>query len=199
MTPHALAMTSNVRLLDWVGEVARLTRASEVAWCEGSSVERRQMVDAAASAGVLLCESKRPSYVHELSRARVRGMETMKFVCTPTRAEAGSSNHWMAPRAARSRMESLLAGSLKSSTLYVVPHILPEPHPTPGKVSIELTNSLHGILSMGVASQMGKAALELLGDHRSFRRGFHATLSSAPRRLLVCHFLEDDMVWSVRW
>lgn len=66
-----------------------------------------------------------PLYAHETSNASAAGVETMKLVCTPTRAEAGPSNNWMAPRAARLKLELLLAGSLRSSTLYVVPHVRP--------------------------------------------------------------------------
>ena len=96
-----------------------------------------KIVDAAATAGVLLCESRRPLYAHETSNASAAGVETMKLVCTPTRAEAGPSNNWMAPRAARLKLEHLLAGSLRSSTLYVVPHVRPGSDTAPAKISIE--------------------------------------------------------------
>ncbi|HEY6727759.1 MAG TPA: hypothetical protein VI197_27180 [Polyangiaceae bacterium] len=198
MTPHALTLTCNAALLGWVGEIARLTRAREVAWCDGSAAERRQIVASAAMAGALLSESKRPSHVRRgLPLASAQGLDRLTFVCTPTRAESGSGSHWMAPSVAYRKLERLLRDSLGTGTLYVVPDVVDDPAFPQGRVLIELTNSYHGILSMGVSGRMGREALDVLGESNAFSRGLHVCLSHAAQHLLVCHFPEDDATWSV--
>jgi len=198
VTPHALTVTSNAALLGWVGRIARLTRAAEVAWCDGSAAERRQMVASAAMMGALLSESKRPSHVRRgLPLASAQGLDRLTLVCTPTRAESGSANNWMEPRVAYRKLERLLRDSLDASTLYVVPDVVDDPAFQQGRVLVELTNSCHGILSMGVSGRMGREALHLLGESSAFSRGLHICLSNAPKHLLVCHFPQDDATWSV--
>jgi phosphoenolpyruvate carboxykinase (GTP) len=44
---------------------------------------------------------------------------------------------------------------------------------------------------------MGRAALALLGDSEDFNRGLHSTLDLNPERRLICHFPQDNTVWSV--
>ena len=44
---------------------------------------------------------------------------------------------------------------------------------------------------------MGAAALELLGDSDDFNRGLHCTLDLNPERRFICHFPQDNTIWSV--
>ena len=198
MTPHALTVTRNAALLGWVGGIARLTQAAEVLWCDGSAAERGEMVVSAAMAGALFSESRRPAHVRNgFPMTSPRGFEQHTFVCTPARAEAGPTSSWMEPRLAYRKLEKLVRGSLRAATLYVVPHLVENLALRQGTVVVELTNSYHGILSMGVSGRMGKAALDALGESNVFSRGFHVCLSTEPKRLLVCHFPQDDATWSV--
>jgi phosphoenolpyruvate carboxykinase (GTP) len=44
---------------------------------------------------------------------------------------------------------------------------------------------------------MGKPALDLLGDSNDFSRGVHSMLDINPERRFICHFPEDNTIWSV--
>jgi phosphoenolpyruvate carboxykinase (GTP) len=50
---------------------------------------------------------------------------------------------------------------------------------------------------MRIMTRMGRAALDLLGESGDFNRGVHCTLDLNPRRRLICHFPQDNTVWSV--
>jgi phosphoenolpyruvate carboxykinase (GTP) len=103
----------------------------------------------------------------------------------------------MAPSVAYRKLEKLVRGSLSAGALYVVPHVVENLARRQGRVVVELTNSYHGILSIGGGGRIGKEALDALGESSAFSRGFHVCLSSAPKQLLVCYFPQDDATWSV--
>jgi phosphoenolpyruvate carboxykinase (GTP) len=44
---------------------------------------------------------------------------------------------------------------------------------------------------------MGKVALDMLGASNDFNRGLHSTLDCNPERRYICHFPEDNTIWSV--
>jgi phosphoenolpyruvate carboxykinase (GTP) len=45
-------------------------------------------------------------------------------------------------------------------------------------------------------TRMGTVALEMLGASEDFNRGLHSTLDLDPQRKLICHFPEDNTIWS---
>ena len=45
-------------------------------------------------------------------------------------------------------------------------------------------------------ARMGTVALEMLGASDDFNRGLHSTLDLDPKRRLICHFPEDNTIWS---
>jgi len=152
-------MTRNAVLLGWVGEIARLTQAAELLWCDGSTSERSEMVVSAALAGALFSGSSRPAHVRQkFPMTSPRGFEQHTFVCTPSRAEAAPMSSWMPPSVAYRKLEKLVRGSLRAGTLYVVPHVVENLALGQGRVVVELTNSYSGILSMRGSGPMGKEA-----------------------------------------
>jgi phosphoenolpyruvate carboxykinase (GTP) len=50
---------------------------------------------------------------------------------------------------------------------------------------------------MRIMTRMGRAALEMLGDSNDFNRGLHSTLDLDPEKRFICHFPEDNTIWSV--
>jgi phosphoenolpyruvate carboxykinase (GTP) len=65
------------------------------------------------------------------------------------------------------------------------------------KIGVEITDSIYVVLNMGIMTRMGKVALELLGDSSDFNRGLHSMLDVNPERRFICHFPDDNTVWSV--
>ena len=64
------------------------------------------------------------------------------------------------------------------------------------KVGIEITDSVYVVLNMRIMTRMGKAALDMLGDSNDFNRGLHCTGDLNPERRYICHFPEDNTIWS---
>jgi len=190
----------NRALAEWVAEAARRTQPDEIVWCDGSIAERQRLTAQAEAAGILirLNQQKRPGcYLHRSNPNDVARTEEVTFVCTPTKDEAGITNNWMAPEEAYGKLGALLNGSMRGRTMYVIPYIMGPADSPFAKVGVEITDSIYVALSMGIMTRMGRRALELLGDSEHFNRGLHCTLDLDPERRFICHFPQDNTIWSV--
>jgi len=191
--------TSSAALRRWVDECVTLTCPDSVVWCDGSPGERQRLTAEAVDAGVLIAlnQSKRPgSYLHRSNPNDVARTEQLTMVCTPTPQEAGPTNNWTAPDETYARMRGWLGGSMRGRTMYVVPYVMGPLGSPFSKVGVELTDSIYVALSMGTMTRMGSVALDMLGDSDDFNRGLHGTLDVNPERRLICHFPQDNTIWS---
>jgi len=179
--------------------MAWFTKADRVVWCDGSELERQRLTELAVATGALipLNQNKRPGcYLHRSNPNDVARAEDLTFICTPSKDEAGPTNNWMAPGEAYRKLGRWLEGSMRGRTMYVVPYVLGPIGSPFAKVGVELTDSLYVVLNMRIMTRMGRAALDLLGESGDFNRGLHCTLDLDPRRRLICHFPQDNAVWS---
>jgi phosphoenolpyruvate carboxykinase (GTP) len=190
----------NPSLKSWVAEVAQLTKPERIVWCDGSDEEWMRLTDEALLAGVFtpLDSDKWPGcYLYRSDPNDVARVEQLTFICTPTRAEAGPTNNWMAPGDAYRKLGGLFDGAMKGRTMYVVPYVM-GPLASPfSKVGVEVTDSIYVVLSMRVMTRMGRPALRVLGTSNDFSRGLHSTLDCNPERRFICHFPQDNTIWSV--
>ncbi len=190
----------NDALLKWVEETAAMTKPDRVVWCDGSEDERRALTDQAVEAGVLipLNQQKRPGcYLHRSNPNDVARVEHLTFICTPTKEEAGPTNNWMAPDEAYKKVGALFDGSMKGRTMYVIPYVMGPLGSPLSKIGVEITDSVYVVLNMRIMTRMGAAALEMLGASNDFNRGVHSTLDVNPERRFICHFPQDNTIWSV--
>jgi phosphoenolpyruvate carboxykinase (GTP) len=193
-------LTKNKALIEWVGEMAQKCQPDHVVWCDGSEAEKQRLTDAAVAAGILipLNQKKRPGcYLHRSNPNDVARVEHLTFICTPTKEEAGATNHWMAPEEAYAKVGKLFEGAMRGRTMYVVPYVMGPLGSPFSKVGIELTDSIYVVLSMRIMTRMGKRALDMLGGSNDFNRGLHSTLDVDPDRRFICHFPEDNTIWSI--
>jgi phosphoenolpyruvate carboxykinase (GTP) len=191
--------TRNTALLRWVDEAARLTKPDRVVWCDGSEAEERRLIEQSVREHVLfpLNQEKWPScYLHRSHPNDVARVEHLTFICTRTREEAGPFNHWMAPKDAYALLTKHFDGSMKGRTMYVVPYVMGPLGSPFSKVGIELTDSAYVVLNMGIMTRMGTAALDMLDGSEDFNRGLHSTGDLNPERRWICHFPEDNTIWS---
>src|SRR5208337_2909562 len=65
------------------------------------------------------------------------------------------------------------------------------------KVGIELTDSIYVVLNMGIMTKMGDIALKILGDSPNFVKGLHSKADLNPERRYICHFPQDNTIWSI--
>jgi len=192
--------TNSRALREWVAEIARLTSPDKIVWCDGSEEERNRLTALAVQSGTLipLSERKKPrSFLHRSNANDVARTEQLTFICTPTRAEAGPTNNWAAPDETYAKLRGWLKDSMRGRTMYVVPYVMGPLSSPFAKVGVELTDSVYVVLNMKIMTRMGAGALQMLGDRDDFCRGVHCTLDVNPDRRLICHFPQDNAIWSV--
>jgi phosphoenolpyruvate carboxykinase (GTP) len=200
-TDHAgKPLTKNHHLMQWVEQTAQLTKPDQVVWCDGSEEERHRLTEEAVAKGILipLDQHKHPSsYLHRSNPNDVARVEQLTFICTPTREEAGPTNNWMPPGEAYKKLGALFDGSMKGRTMYVVPYVMGPVGSHHSKIGVELTDSIYVVLNMRIMTRMGRPALHMLHDSNDFNRGLHSTLDIDPERRFICHFPQDNTIWSV--
>jgi phosphoenolpyruvate carboxykinase (GTP) len=200
-TDHAgKPLTKNKHLLQWVEQTAQLTKPDQVVWCDGSEEERHRLTEEAVAKGILipLNQHKHPnSYLARSNPNDVARVEQLTFICTPTKEEAGPTNNWMAPDEAYKKLGALFDGSMKGRTMYVVPYVMGPVGSHHSKIGVELTDSIYVVLNMRIMTRMGRPALHMLHDSNDFNRGLHSTLDIDPERRFICHFPQDNTIWSV--
>jgi phosphoenolpyruvate carboxykinase (GTP) len=187
-------------LAAWVAEVARLTKPDRIVWCDGSTEERERFTEQAVAAGILIPlnqDKRRGCYLHRSNPNDVARTEDVTFICTPSKDDAGITNNWMAPDEAYRKLGGLLDGSMRGRTMYVVPYVMGPVGSPFAKVGVEITDSIYVALSMGIMTRMGRQALEMLGKSDHFNRGLHCTLELDPQKRFICHFPQDNTIWSV--
>jgi phosphoenolpyruvate carboxykinase (GTP) len=195
----ATALTRNKHLLDWVRDCAALCQPDRVVWCDGSEAEKERLTKHAVETGLLipLNPQKRPGcYLHRSNPNDVARVEHLTFICTKTKEGAGPTNNWMAPEDAYGKLTKLFDKSMKGRTLYVIPYVMGPLGSPLAKVGIEITDSVYVVLNMRIMTRMGRPALDMLGDSNEFNRGLHCTGDVNPERRYICHFPEDNTIWS---
>jgi phosphoenolpyruvate carboxykinase (GTP) len=191
---------TNQHITRWVEEQAALCKPDRIFWCDGSVEEKDALIRAAVDAGVLLelNQQKLPGcYLHRSNPNDVARVEQCTYICTPTRDEAGPTNHWLAPREMYSRLRTFCDGAMRGRTMYVVPYLMGPPGSPMSKVGVELTDSIYVVLSMRIMTRMGRIAWEHLGESDDFNRGLHCMLDVNPERRYIVHFPQDNTVISV--
>ncbi len=194
-------LTKNEHLLRWVAEVAALTKPDRIVWVDGSEEEKRRLTDQAVAEKVIepLNQEKLPGcYLHRSNPNDVARVEQLTFICTPTKEEAGPTNNWKDPKEAYAQLGKLFDGSMKGRTMYVIPYIMGPAGSRLSKIGIEVTDSIYVVLNMRIMARMGRVALDMLGDtSNDFNRGLHSMLDINPERRFICHFPQDNTIWSV--
>jgi len=172
----------------------------DIVWCDGSSSERERLVEQAVKSGVLipLNSRKRPGcYLHRSNPNDVARTEQVTFICTPSAEDAGVTNNWMAPDEAYRKLRAMLEGSMRGRSMYVIPYVLGPVGSPYAKIGVQITDSIYVALSMCIMTRMGECALNMLGDADDFNRGLHCTLELNPDQRFICHFPQDNTIWSV--
>jgi phosphoenolpyruvate carboxykinase (GTP) len=193
---------ANKAVLDWVQDVAALTRPDNIFWCDGSEAENAYLLEEGRRQNIVikLNEQKVPrSYLHRSNPNDVARVEQFTFICTPTEEEAGPTNHWSEPSATYTKLQAMLKGAMTGRTMFVVPYIMGPPESPLTKVGFEITDSIYVVLSMRIMTRMGEVAVKRLGTDPTaeWNRGTHSLLDVDPARRLICHFPQDNAIISV--
>jgi len=193
-------MAGNESAQRWVHEVARLCRPDEVVWCDGSEAEHARLLETAVRVGDLITLDQRTlpgCHLHRSAPNDVARTEHLTFICSREPADAGPTNNWMAPGEAYDRLSKIFAGSMQGRTMYVIPFLMGPPGSPFTKVGIQVTDSVYVVLNLRIMTRMGKAALDHLGESDDFTRGLHGKADLSVDRRFICHFPQDNTIWSV--
>ena len=193
-------MTNNKYVLSWIDEMAAMTKPDKIVWIDGSEEQAEALRAEACSTGemIKLNQELLPNcYLHRTAVNDVARVEGRTFICTSKKEDAGNINNWMAPEECYAKLSKLYAGSMKGRTMYVIPYSMSIVGSPFAKYGIELTDSIYVVLNMLIMTRVGTDVLEALGESGDFIKGLHARADIDEENRYICHFPEDNTIWSV--
>lgn len=186
-------------LHDWVTEVARLTQPSRVVWWVGTDPEYRALLGELERSGELigLAPALYPGcYLHRSHPGDVARNEERTFICTESEEDAGPTNRWMSPEAAKEKLRPILSGSMRGRTLYVVPYVLGPLGSPYRQVGVQITDSPYVVANLHVMTRTGRVATEDSRNVADYVRGLHTLGDLSLEHRYLCHFPEEGLIWS---
>ena len=194
------ALTDSKLILDWIEEMAEMVNPDKIVWIDGSEEQTQALRDEACAIGELekLNEEILPNcYLHRTAINDVARVEGRTFICTRTKEDAGNINNWMDPKECYAKLSKLYKNSYKGRTMYVIPYAMGQVGSSFAKYGIELTDSIYVVLNMLIMTRAGKHVAEAMGDGEGFIKGLHARCNIVEEDRYICHFPEDNTIWSV--
>ena len=193
-------MTNNKYVLNWIDEMAAMTKPDKIVWIDGSEEQAEALRAEACSTGemIKLNQELLPNcYLHRTAINDVARVEGRTYICTEKKEDAGNINNWMAPAEMKEKLFKLYTGSMKGRTMYVIPYSMGVVGSSFAKYGIELTDSIYVVLNMLIMTRVGTNVLEALGDSADYIKGLHARADIDEENRYITHFPETNEIMSV--
>ena len=161
------APTTHRGILDFVAEVAEMTKPARIHWCTGSDEEWTELTDALVSTGTFtrLNPAIKPNSFYAASDPiDVARVEDRTYICSVDEKDCGPTNNWMAPAEMKTLMRKLYDGCMAGRTMYVIPFVMGHLDAEKPMFGIEITDSAYVTASMRVMARMGSNVLERMTE-----------------------------------